>query len=509
MAEYGIKQIALLLISAFFIQSCSQTISEKFVAQTDRPGISFKFYQALDEAIEKAKVSNGALASIPGFPYLKIDRYHLAIARQLESVQQQNEWLKGLWGIALSSRKSEIANLPRPSVSSLTSRFGLQGRNHEEALFEALKKHSFSLLEHDKNDPLFFKTLLETIEVPDDYSTTMRGFGLYPLAAPIFAFFSDRAYDAMKERNQVTPDQIEIFGELITYSLREKVRNSGEKTSNLISNSPKDSFGLPVFTDQQKNNLAKWMAPNFVLDVVDEYDRIGEMNWEKQKLGVRVAKPTVYYYFSSAFKQGKPIVQINYAIWLIGRQGPNAPWIEKGDIDGLTLRVSLDQEGVPFLVDIMNSCGCYHFFVPKRDRIKSIIPVSMEFDPLVLDWLPDDYPEKPLNVRINSGWHQVDDIGTEVISSNKKGYKLLPYKVLESLPHNANSSESIFSQDGIVKGSDRIEPYLFFSMGVPDVGAMRQRGRHPIKLIGRSHFDDPYLIDKSFNFTATPTKKYE
>ena len=39
-----------------------------------------------------------------------------------------------------------------------------------------------------------------------------------------------------------------------------------------------------------------------------------------------------------------------------------------------------------------------------------------------------------------------------------------------------------------------------FSMGIPSVGSMRQRGNHPIALRGRVHFDDPYLFEQNFVF---------
>ncbi len=37
-------------------------------------------------------------------------------------------------------------------------------------------------------------------------------------------------------------------------------------------------------------------------------------------------------------------------------------------------------------------------------------------------------------------------------------------------------------------------------MGIPDVGSMRQRGHHAIKLVGRAYFDDPDLFDLNFEF---------
>jgi len=51
----------------------------------------------------------------------------------------------------------------------------------------------------------------------------------------------------------------------------------------------------------------------------------------------------------------------------------------------------------------------------------------------------------------------------------------------------------------IVREND-IEPYIFFSMGIPKIGYMRQRGHHAIKMVGREHFTNPYLFDRNFTF---------
>jgi hypothetical protein len=79
-------------------------------------------------------------------------------------------------------------------------------------------------------------------------------------------------------------------------------------------------------------------------------------------------------------------------------------------------------------------------------------------------------------------------------------YDLLPYDLLEALPHEDGQTESIFDGNGIAKGSERPERFILFSMGIPSIGSMRQRGHHAIELIGRTHFDDPGLFDRYFIF---------
>jgi len=69
---------------------------------------------------------------------------------------------------------------------------------------------------------------------------------------------------------------------------------------------------------------------------------------------------------------------------------------------------------------------------------------------------------------------------------------LIPYSNLEIL--------NIFNAKAIVKGSQRLEPLFLFPMGVPDIGAMRQRTHQPTRLLGKEHFDNPLLLEKYFKF---------
>lgn len=233
-------------------------------------------------------------------------------------------------------------------------------------------------------------------------------------------------------------------------------------------------------------------------DVAGGFDQFGEVIWSGGHVEIDIIKPTLYYYITYAFLKGHPVLQVNYALWYEGRRGPNAPWVERGPIDGLTIRITIDRSGHPAMVDIMNNCGCYHMFVPKKGLVKSIKQKSFAMDAFMPQELPGSYPEKPLSVRVVSGWHQVAKLYTQDNPRPDHSYQLLPYSALESLAHGNGQRESIFTEKGIVKGSDRIEPLFLFSMGVPKVGYMRQRGHHAISLVGKEHFDDPYLIEKNF-----------
>jgi hypothetical protein len=224
------------------------------------------------------------------------------------------------------------------------------------------------------------------------------------------------------------------------------------------------------------------------------------MMWQNSQAVVNPLKPTVYYYFSHTRFKGTPVIQLNYVIWYSARNGPESPWIERGRLDGLTVRISLDPQGRPFMVDIMNNCGCYHFFVPDEDRVQRILPLPFAIDAFVPRWLPDAFPQNRLSVRVKSGWHQVNHISATDLPSDYIPYRLVPYEQLEKLPHDGQRAESLFDPDGIAKNTGRIEPLIFFPMGIPQVGSMRQRGHHAVKFVGREHFDDPNIFDQNFEF---------
>ena len=268
----------------------------------------------------------------------------------------------------------------------------------------------------------------------------------------------------------------------------------------IMEESSQNPFGVPRPNPEQQIKLAHTFAPFFIQDAADFYDCPGRVVWKGGRPDVDPEKPTIYFYFSHAVWKGAPVLQISYVAWYSARAGQRAPFIEKGHMDGLTLRVSLDPNGRPFMWDGMNNCGCYHFFAPPEERIDHVIPRSSGFDPFVPQWLPSIPSKARLGVLLNSGWHQVERLLAVTGSTPSAPYKLLPYNTLEALPVEEGESQSIFDAQGIVKGSDRLERFILFSMGIPRIGAMRQRGHHAIEFFGRDHFDNPELFEENFVF---------
>jgi hypothetical protein len=398
----------------------------------------------------------------------------------------------------LAARKAEVQNLPEAHVQQLINEFGLgPGRKN---LMAKVMADSNKLLAHDGRQANFYDVLDVAVQDTSEYSTLMRVFGLYPLAAIPVAIVTLRVNDEIAEWHRLPEDERPALGVLTAYGPADGIEFSDSEVRQIIERSRQNPLGIPLPSADDQNKLLAMFAPLIFQEEVADYDKLGAVVWDDQKVSVDIQRPLMYVYFSHAYLSKVPILQINYVIWYSERSGANSPRIERGNLDGLAMRVSLDEQGRPFMVDVMNNCGCYHFYAPRKQKVERILPSPMAIDAFVPTWLPDEYPRQRLAIRVMSGWHQVVHLGSSRIPSDYRPYQFIRYDHLEKLPTADARSESIFNSSGIAKNTERVESDIFIPMGVPQVGRMRQRGHHAVKFVGRAHFDDPHLFDKHFEF---------
>lgn len=77
-------------------------------------------------------------------------------------------------------------------------------------------------------------------------------------------------------------------------------------------------------------------------------------------------------------------------------------------------------------------------------------------------------------------------------------YSFDRYDTLRSLSYLGEQRKSMFRQDSIVPGSERLDRLVLWPTGVYSPGAMRQLGRHALAFVGRRHFDDLLFLDRMF-----------
>jgi len=482
-----------------FLLACSALSPQRVPFLSERPPDVQEFLDKLDQKVKEADARDASHFPISGFPYLRTNRFLASLGTNVKNDAAREQWVRWMQQLDLTSRWKEIRNLPDEVILSLGSK--KNGRPDREGLFARVESYSHRTLEYDMRQPDFYETLHPRVGVPDEYSFSRRAIGLYPLFSIAVTIATKSSRGKFKSWFAMDLENLPVDGDLVAFVPPQGVPLGERELHGLLENSRKNPLGVPLPSGKDEKRIVAHFAPIIFQDVAAPYDRFGRISWEKDRLAIDGQKPVVYCYTSHGFLKGETILQINYVIWYPERAGKRSPWIERGHLDGMTVRVSLDSRGRPFMVDVTNNCGCYHFFVPQKARLDRVISKTLGLDPFVPQWLPEFGPGKRLGIRVNSGYHQVERMLASDIPVNSIPYELVPYEVLGALPRDGDRTESMFDEDGIAKGSKRWkEDILFFSMGVPSVGSMRQRGNHPLVLVGRAHFDDPSLFEKNFVF---------
>jgi hypothetical protein len=494
--------VPLIVALAWVTAGCSFLTSRQAQSGLNSSKECLELFSRLDRHVWKAGVRDASLASIHGFPYLRCDRFLAALGGRVLSEAESEQWVDLMRRSDIQSRQKEVRNLPDEALEEILA--GGAGEPGRSKLLERVSVCSEQLHAHDRSRPEYLRVLRDRTRVPDEYSLGMRVAGLHPLASVPVAVVTLRVRDRVREWFQGDMSGLPVRGMLQRFAPEASTNLRPSLMAEWIDSAAQNPLAVPLLSAEQGIGILEHYAPEFFVDVAGPYDRPGSVSRAPSGPLVDADRPTVYAYLSHGFLRGKPILQCNYVIWFSERAGEASPRIERGRLDGLTVRISLGFQGKPFMVDIMNNCGCYHFFVPDPSAVALPKPRPAALDPFVPQWLPAVAPGQRLGIRVGSGWHQVERVypaSVEREPGPATPYRLAPYEELES--HRAvggDRSMSLFDNRGIAVGSGRIEPLIFFPMGIHSVGSMRQRGRHAIDLIGREHFDNPRLFDRNFIF---------
>ena len=491
--------LVLLIAVVLLVQGCQTARPLPSLLPPDTSVQSCReFLSLVDENVMAAKTSDTSVFRVASFPYLRTNRFLAQFSEGELNPAAAQQWLEHMHYLDLQARQKEILNLEHDQYRQLSKQTHLA--LDRSSFIKAVEKCSRRLFAHEITNDDLPQVVRETIDIPGEYQLWRRVIGLYPLVALPVGLVSANVFDDFRAWHATPPEELPTTGQPVIYRPVLSSPKDRLDPEALYRSIPNDALRIPILTNRAERQLVSALAPIIVQDTAATYDRIGKVVWKEGTVGVDPSDPSAYYYLSYGQIQQRVSLQINYVFWYSHRAGENAPWFERGQMDGLTIRISLDHSGRPAILDVMNNCGCYHFFVPDQKRIRKVRSQGLELAPLVPAWMPESFPERRLTLKVNSGWHQVQHLLPESEEGSAVHYRLRPYRELEMLPDDSGQHRSIFNPEGILWGTERIEPLLFFSMGIPDIGSMRQRGHHAIKLIGRAHFDDPLLFDKTFEY---------
>ena len=455
-----------------------------------------RWLERLDEQTDAHAVRDGAAARMHGFPFLRVDRL-LASFRD-EAMQDGARWQA--WGqrlVALdqSARTAEIMNLPAAALAALevADRPDALGRvqNCGPLLWQTLSA-----------DDAARRRLRELAVVPDDYSAVLRTLGLYPLSQrPFFAGVERELRHWRTRWMEAPPAQTPGWVRHVPAPEPAADRALPGAPGNPAPTLPLDALGIPVPDAATAARLLQAHAPVVHIETRSHADRPGRLRWGAGPApDVDTSQPVLYQRIAHTRYGGRVLLQLVYSLWFPERPARHGLDLLAGRVDAVVLRLTLDPQGRPLMLDSIHGCGCYHVFVPARTmdlRPPPSADIEWAFVPASLPALA---PGQRLRVHLSASDHQLVGVAADEGVEGGVAYRQDNEDALRSLPTAAGGRRSAFWSSGIMPGTERGERALFWPMGIASPGAMRQWGRHPTAFVGRRHFDEPRLLDQRFHW---------
>ena len=294
----------LFLLPIFFsLLGCAPFLSQRIPDVLERPKPCQEFFDRLEEKVREADVKDASTFSVPGFPYLRTNRFLSALKERLKDDQEREIWVRWMQDLDLQSRKKEISNLPDEIILSFTSE---KGRPDRKGLYGRVESCSSELLSHDQTHPDFYSLLQPLVDVPDEYSFILRTVGLYPFIALPVAVVTESSREKIRRRFDTDLKNLPADGSLRAFVPGKEQPPGRERIREIIEESRKNPLKVPLPDGIRRKELVDAFAPLFIQDMAASYDRLGEVRWKNHRIEVSPEKPTVYYYFSHAFLKGSP-----------------------------------------------------------------------------------------------------------------------------------------------------------------------------------------------------------
>jgi len=448
-----------------------------------------QFNRQFDLAVLHAGVGDPRYHRLSGFPALRSDRF-IASFDPIEMTDEQfSQWLSELQRRGLESAQYEWANLPPAAKTGLLRITRLESGE----VLSALENCADAELTDSRG---LRRRLKRRAAVPDDYLRFNQILGLNPLTSiGVRAGIKDWHAELQADFAAPLAERIPV-GSRHLYETK-NVSYSDQEISRLVATSRNNALGIPLPSAQVAGQLFAAHSPRWVIETQAEFDRPGAPKLLANGMRIDTTKPTIYTLLSWTRVAGRVLLQLNYMVWFSER--PKEPGIDLlgGQLDGLTWRVTLDEQGRPLLYDSVHHCGCYHLFFPRADLQAK--PGSFFTEPVLIP-ATMAAGRRP-SLVLTSGSHYLIRVLADAPDVAKRHtLAVTNYAELRSLATPTEGlRRGLFQPDGLVPGSERNERYVLWPMGVPEPGAMRIYGHHATAFIGRRHFDQPDLIPRLFS----------
>jgi len=441
----------------------------------------------LDERVEAAGVRDAQYARLPGFPYLRTDRLLASLReRAAQGAETFAVLAQRMRALDDDARRHEIDNLPAAALPDTRAE-----------VLHRTQDCGTQLVAADLQSEKARSDMLAAAQVPDDYSTAMRLFGLYSLTRIPFTSGVRRFEE---EQRAVFAAARAETANRVRYSPPAGRPLSRAVVKSILARGEFDPLGQPRFSESELQALAATYAPSFDISILGDYDRFGALRWRRdQALPVVDATDLVVYTQPGYARYGdKVLLQLVYTLWFPERPASSSFDLLAGRLDGVVWRVTLAPDGEPVMHDSIHPCGCYHWFFPSPRARPRPAPDEREEWAFAPQALPRLQEGERAVVSIASATHFIERVGVAGGPDSLVHYALRSYDELRSLSRIDGSRRSIFDPQGFVAGSERGERFFYWPMGIVSAGAMRQWGRHATAFVGRRHFDDADLLERRF-----------
>ncbi len=525
--EGGIKQCLIALLSACTVllgQGCS-AISVANSPSKSAPLIAtsaavapssvetcLKWYEDIDAAIDTAGIRNGSPHRLAGYPHLRVDRFATSFSTQ--AIQEPKIVPMLLWyarDLDMAARQHELLNLPSRQQEMLGTADTAAAHSILSHCSQLLVRRDMTNSASAQHRQAFFADWY----VPDHYSHWKRALGLYVLTSIPFYSGVEAWQQSMADefrRASTEPSQIQNPSGIMRYLPPQPIKEPA-KIETIFGASLRNILGVPQLSEAGWHELLNRYSPVFEIDKKGEFDQIGTMQLDsKGGVIIDTSTPSVYQRIAFTRIDNKTYVQLIYNIWFSERPASNPLDLLAGNIDGVMLRITLDHDGTPLLIDSIHACGCYHLFFPTSHLLPRPSPNPRTEWAFIPQTLPIPTTRQQVIVRIATATHYLTGIRFEEQGAppitpaiRHSTYRLEKDSDLLSLPMPPPGNgklpiehKSAFLPSGLMAGTERGERFLFWPMGIASPGAMRQWGTHATAFVGIRHFDDADLIDKRF-----------
>lgn len=433
----------------------------------------------IDRQIRKAGVADTQSTRVAGFPSLRTNRFLASFDTNSLNRMGKLEWLQRSARLGSQGLQVELLNLANQIPAGE---------------IESIKQCQSQLLDLYQKQPDLIDMALQNSKVPHGYNSLARVVGLYWLTRYLTRW-----------RIQVLQQQARMtFGksqpdELIYAPASKRTTQSAVVLAKLFATARRrSSLKIPTFTNAELTGLFAMHAPYWGIAQRGDSDQPGSLSWHVETISVDSSKPASYQFLSYTRFNGDSLPQLNYVIWFKRRPKPHLLDLYGGKLDSVIWRVTLRSDGQVLLYDSIHSCGCYHKFYTVDEALVQKPPINSQEHPLVFTAIVP-HGRNPIIVHLTAATHYVMGLTHYQGETVGHTYSLQGYSRLNNLPYK-DGYRNLFSPNGLVKGSKRLERFLLWPMGVPSAGAMRQKGHHLTAFVGKRHFDDADLFTGVFSY---------